>query len=70
MTPCSCGHTTPDPVPLGIQPGIPGKMDDLILYDCRWCKSTRSIRWSEATQQQRHDAILARNTVWAADGWI
>lgn len=60
---CVCGLPRPlNPPIVGIQYGL----DDtpaLILWNCA-CKSTRAIRWDDAAEAERRDAInveLSRN---------
>ena len=55
MTHCSCGLPRPlNPPIIGIQCGI-DDVPALILWNCD-CGSTRAIKWSEATPEQRRIA--------------
>lgn len=66
MPKCSCGRLRPLNLPtIGIQYGQQDEFgvwhDDwpaLILWNCV-CGSTRGIRWSDATDRERRDALNA-----------
>jgi hypothetical protein len=58
---CACALPRPLNLPIiGIQRGL-DETPAVILWNCI-CKSTRGIRWADATTQQREQAFLAEES--------